>query len=101
MAQVFRDFTKYLRKHDVIALAVGVMIAQSLTGLTNSLVENIIKPMIDPVIDRVAATGNMDKWEFKTGPFHLKLGKFLKHFIEFIIVGIVIVSVSNLAERIF
>lgn len=101
MAQVFRDFSKYLRKHDVIALAVGVMIAQSLNNVTNSLVENIIKPIIDPVINRVSSTGNMDEWELAAGPFHLKIGTFLKNFIEFIIIGVVIVSVSNFAEKIF
>ena len=101
MANIFRDFAKYLKKHDVISLAVGVMIANSLTGLTNSLVNNMIKPVLDPVIQTAASAGNMDKWEFKTGPFHLKLGKFLKDLIEFLIIGMVIVTISNLADRIF
>ncbi len=96
---ILHDFTTYLKKHNVIALAVGVMIATSLSGLTNSLVENIIKPLLDPVINSASTAGNIDKWEIKKGPFHLKIGKFVKQLIDFLIVGLVIVTLSNFASK--
>ena len=94
--KVWSQFTKYLKKHDVLALAIGFMIAKNLTKLTQSAVNNVFNPIIDPILKYIYSLIDLDGMEWNG----IKLGKFTKDFIEFVVLGIIVLTISNLADRI-
>ena len=98
---VFKDFFKYLKKHNIVALAVGFMIAKNISTLTKSAVDNIFNPLLDPIVHRLDKNINLKTWKVDYGPFQLNVGKFLSDSIEFILLAVLIVTMSNVAERLF
>jgi large-conductance mechanosensitive channel len=98
---IFKDFIKYLKKHNVISLAVGFMIANSLTKLTESASDDIITPVFDPFVKTLTKKVDLDKLTLDVYGAKLKFGKFIKNFIKFLILGIVTVSIANMTERLF
>ena len=95
---VFKDFLKFLKKHNIVALAVGFMIAKNITLLTKSAVDNVFNPLLDPVIKQLDDV-DLKSWDLEVGPFDIKVGAFLSDSIEFLLLGILVVVISNAAER--
>lgn len=97
----FKNFFSYLKKKDVIALAIGVMVANTAQTLTKSLVEDIVKPVADPIVKRATGSKDLSTWKVSIGPVNLRIGNFIKNMIEFVIIGLVIVNISNMASKYF
>ena len=80
---MIKEFIEFLKKYNVIALAVAFIIGISLTTLIKSLVDNIIMPIITPFIPGGA-------WQTATasiGPIVLGLGAFAGAVINFLIIA--------------
>lgn len=92
-------FFIFVKKYNVIALAIGFMIAKNLTTLTTSATDNIINPLLDPIIQKVDKNINFKQWELSYGPFNIKIGKFLSDLIEFVFLGITIVTLSKYGKK--
>jgi large conductance mechanosensitive channel protein len=90
---IIKEFINYIKKHNVLALAIGVMIANSVALLTNSLVKDIVTPVLDPVIKMASGNVDLNKLKIEKGPFRIEIGKFIQNLIQFIIVGLVIVTI--------
>jgi len=98
-SDVWFNFVGYLKKHDAISLAIGVLIANSLMGLTNSIVTDLIRPTLDPPMEalkkKLGTENLIIKWWF----IRLDIGNFIEKLIEFFILGLTIVTITQLAEK--
>jgi large conductance mechanosensitive channel protein len=101
MSKLLTNFLQYLKKKDVISLAIGVMLAGSAAKLTSSLVEDLFKPLVDPLINKVTSSGDLASWKLSIGPFHLRIGSLIQNLVEFLIIGIVIVTIGTTANKYF
>lgn len=101
MSQILKNFIAFLKKNDVISLAIGVMVANSASQLTQSLVKDIMKPLADPLVSKVSKNTDLKTWKLKMGPFNVGVGSFFMSVVEFLIVGLVIVTIGTLANKYF
>jgi len=86
-AQGFNEeFMDFLKKYQVIGLAVAFVIGAAATKLVNSTVSDIIMPIIAVIIPG----GNWREAVFQAGPIKFLLGDFLGAIIDFIIIALVI-----------
>lgn len=80
------EFTEFLKKYQVIGLAVAFIIGAAATKLVTATVNDIIMPFIAVIVpggDWRAAVLNL-------GPIKLAVGDFVGNLIDFIIVALVI-----------
>jgi large conductance mechanosensitive channel len=80
------EFMDFLRKYQVIGLAVAFVIGTAATKLVNSTVTDIIMP----IIAVVTPGGNWQKAVFQIGPLTFLVGDYLSAIIDFVIIALVI-----------
>jgi large conductance mechanosensitive channel len=80
------DFMEFLKKYQVIGLAVAVVIGAAATKLVNSTVTDIIMP----IIAVLTPNGNWRESVLQVGPIKFLLGDFIGAIIDFLIIGLVI-----------
>lgn len=83
-------FVDFLKKQNVVGLAVGVIIGGSATKLVASLVENIINPILGLFLQSGKAFSS-----FTIGP--VKVGAFINSLIDFLIIMAVVYFVIQKA----
>lgn len=82
------EFAEFIKKQNVIGLAVGVTVGGATTKLVSSLVENIINPIIGLFVK-----GGAPFSKFMIGP--VKVGAFVNSLIDFMIIMVVVYIVIN------
>lgn len=78
------EFKTFIKRGNVLDLAVGVVIGSSFGSIVTSLVDNILMPVIG------ALTGGKDINEslcFTIGSANIKLGSFIQSIIDFLIIA--------------
>jgi large conductance mechanosensitive channel len=80
------EFMEFLRKYQVIGLAVAVVIGTAATKLVNSTVTDIIMPIVAVVIP----SGSWQTALLKIGPLTFPLGDYISAIIDFVIIALVI-----------
>jgi large conductance mechanosensitive channel len=86
-ARGFNDeFMEFLKKYQVIGLAVAVVIGTAATKLVNSTVTDLIMPLVAVV----TPSGNWKTAVFEIGPLKFLLGDYLSAIIDFMIIALVI-----------
>lgn len=86
-ARGFNDeFMEFLKKYQVIGLAVAVVIGTAATKLVNSTVTDLIMPMVAVV----TPSGNWKTAVLEIGPLKFLLGDYLSAIIDFMIIALVI-----------
>lgn len=105
-----QEFKEFINKGNVVALAIGVIIANEFGKIVNSLVENIIMPPIGKILGNVDFS-NMYLSLSSTVPQGLALtdaqklgpvlayGKFVTVVISFLIIAYVVFWLSKIASR--
>jgi len=98
----FDEFRKFIRRGNVIDLAVGIIIGAAFGKFVNSLVEDIIMPPIGAVIGNVDFSALAIRLTSGEHPAVIKYGSFLQTLITFIIVAfcvfLVVRGVNKLQE---
>ena len=83
----FKDeFMEFLKKYQVIGLAVAVVIGAAATKLVTSTVSDIIMP----IIAVITPNGNWRESVLQIGPIKFLVGDFIGAIIDFAIIGLVI-----------
>ena len=83
----FKDeFMEFLKKYQVIGLAVAVVIGAAATKLVNSTVTDVIMP----IIAVLTPNGNWRESVLQVGPIKFLLGDFIGAIIDFLIIACVI-----------
>lgn len=82
------EFADFIKKQNVMGLAIGVTVGGATTKLVSSLVENIINPIIG-----IFVKGGAPFSAFMWGP--VKIGAFINSMIDFLIIMTVVYIVIN------
>jgi len=80
------EFTEFLRKYQVIGLAVAFIIGAAATKLVTATVNDIIMPIIAVVVPG----GDWRASVLDIGPVQFMVGDFVGNVIDFVIVALVI-----------
>lgn len=105
-----QEFKEFINKGNVVALAIGVIIANEFGKVVNSLVENVIMPPIGKLLGGVdfsnlylSLSSNVPQGlafndAQKLGPI-LGYGKFITVVISFLIIAYVVFWLSKIAGK--
>jgi len=80
------EFMEFLKKYQVIGLAVAFVIGAAATALVTSMVKDIIMPVIDVVIPG----GNWRLAVLQVGPIKFMIGDFTGAVIDFLIIALAV-----------
>lgn len=83
---MFGEFRSFLAKHNVVGLAVAVVIG----GAVGKLVTALVADLVMPIIGAVTPSGNWREAVLAIGPVHLAIGDFIGAFIDFVIIAAVV-----------
>ena len=81
---MLKEFQEFIARGNVVDLAVGVIIGNAFSKITDALVENILTPLLAPL------TGSVDfaKYSVRIGAFGpFGVGNFVNAVIQFLIVA--------------
>jgi large conductance mechanosensitive channel len=81
-----KEFMDFLKKYQVIGLAVAFVIGTAATKLVNSTVSDIIMPIIAVLVPG----GNWREAVLQIGPLKFLLGDYVGAIIDFVIIALVI-----------
>ena len=85
MGSIREDFGKFIRKGDLVQLAVAFVMGAAFTALVNALVQDIFTPLIG-----VAGHFDFSSWKYTINNSTFLQGAFLNALINFIIIALVI-----------
>lgn len=95
MKKFFKEFRDFIKRGNVMDMAVGIIIGGAFTGIVSSLVEDIINPILG-----LFGGMNFDKYQLKlTGEVTLNYGEFLTAVINFLIMALVVFLMVKLMNR--
>jgi len=80
------EFKSFLKQHNVVGLAVAVVIG----GAVGKLVTALVADLIMPIIGTLTPQGNWREAVLQIGSVKLALGDFIGAFIDFVIIATVI-----------
>lgn len=83
---MFKEFKAFLAQHNVVGLAVAVVIG----GAVGKLVTALVADLIMPIIGAVTPSGNWREAVLAIGPIRFGIGDFIGAFIDFVIIAAVI-----------
>jgi large conductance mechanosensitive channel len=95
MAGFVDEFMAFLKKHQVIGLAVAFIMGGAAAKLVTALVTDIIMPIIGALIPG----GDWRKFVLELGPVKLLLGDFGGAIIDFVIIAFVIFMIVKFAVK--
>jgi large conductance mechanosensitive channel len=110
MTKNMQEFKEFINKGNVVALAIGVIVATEFGKVVNSLVENVIMPPIGKILggvdfsnmylslSSVVPQGLAFADAQKLGPI-LGYGKFITTVISFLIVAYVVFWIAKVANK--
>jgi large conductance mechanosensitive channel len=81
-----QEFTEFLKKYQVIGLAVAFIIGAAATKLVTATVTDIIMPVIAVIIPG----GDWRATVINAGPIKFMVGDFIGNVIDFVIIALVI-----------
>ena len=95
MKKIFKEFGDFIKRGNVIDLAVAVIIGGAFSSIVTSLVNDIITPLIGMII------GGMDFSELnvKVGTATLNYGLFIQAVINFLIIAFVLFMIIKAMNK--
>lgn len=96
-----KEFIQFINKHNIVTTAIGVIIADSVRDLIKSIVGDLIKPTMDNGLDKAMEKTGIEDSEYKNGIVHIKIGDFVIHLMEFLMIAFVVVLFTKLINRFF
>ena len=92
---LFEEFKTFIKRGNVIDLAVGVVIGGAFSTIVSSLVNDIIMPLIGIIIGGYDFTS----LSIKVGDSVIKYGSFLQNIINFLIIAFCIFMVVKIMNK--
>jgi large conductance mechanosensitive channel len=83
---MLKDFIEFLKKFNVISLAVAFVMGGASTTLVNAFVKDIFMPIISPLL----SSGTWQSATLNIGPIAIAYGAFIAEFLNFIILAWVV-----------
>jgi len=88
---MLKEFAKFLREFNVIALAVGFVMGTASTTLVGSLVKDVLMPIAAPFM-------GAESWReaiWNIGPVHIAIGSFAAELFNFLILAFIIFFIAK------
>ena len=88
---MFKEFAKFLKEFNVVALAVGFVMGTASTALVGSLVKDVLMPIAAPLLG--AETWREAVWNI--GPVNIAIGSFSAELFNFLILALIIFIIAK------
>lgn len=98
MKKLFKEFGDFIKRGNVIDLAVAVVVGGAFSSIVNSLVNDVIMPVIGMITGGI----NISELKATVGSAELLYGAFLQAIINFLIIAFVlfmIIKIMNTASE--
>lgn len=86
-----------LKYRSTFTIALGTMVSAMMLDILKGFTEDLVMPTVNPAIDNINKKLNLNDFEIHYGPFHFYLGKFIKRFVQFLVM---LILISYFAERV-
>lgn len=90
-----KEFGEFLKKYQVLGLAVAFIMGAAATKLVTSIVTDLIMP----IVGIIAPSGDWRSAVLQLGPAKFMIGDFIGNLIDFVIVAIVIFLIVKFIMR--
>lgn len=97
MKNLINEFKEFIKRGNVIDLAVAVVIGGAFSSIVNSLVNDLIMPLIGVIIGGINFTG----LTLRVGTAVIRYGAFLQNVINFLIIAFAIFMLVKLINKFF
>ena len=97
MKNLINEFKEFIKRGNVIDLAVAVVIGGAFSSIVNSLVNDLIMPVIGVIIGGINFTG----LTLSVGSAVIRYGAFLQSVINFLIIAFAIFMLVKLINKFF
>lgn len=97
MKELIKEFKEFIKRGNVIDLAVAVVIGGAFSSIVNSLVNDLIMPVIGVIIGGI----NFKGLTLTVGKATIYYGSFLQNVINFLIIAIAIFVLVKLINKFF
>lgn len=97
MKKLINEFKEFIKRGNVVDLAVAVVIGGAFSSIVNSLVNDLIMPLIGVIIGGVNFTG----LTLRVGNAVIFYGNFIQNVINFLIFAFAIFMMVKLINRFF
>lgn len=97
MKKLINEFKEFIKRGNVVDLAVAVVIGGAFSSIVNSLVNDLIMPLIGVIIGGVNFTG----LTLRVGNAVIYYGNFLQNVINFLIIAFAIFMMVKLINNFF
>lgn len=97
MKNLIIEFKEFIKRGNVIDLAVAVVIGGAFSSIVNSLVNDLIMPLIGVIIGGINFTG----LTLSVGSATIRYGAFLQNVINFLIIAFAIFMLVKLINKFF
>ena len=95
MKKLMNEFSDFLKKYQVLGLAVAFIIGAASTKMISSLVNDIIMPVISVIIP--GGDWRLATWE--VGPVKFLIGNFVGALIDFLIIALVVFMIVKIIMK--
>lgn len=97
MKNLINEFKEFIKRGNVIDLAIAVVIGGAFSSIVNSLVNDLIMPVIGVIIGGINFTG----LTLRVGTAVIRYGAFLQNVINFLIIAFAIFMLVKLINKFF
>ena len=97
MKNLINEFKEFIKRGNVIDLAVAVVIGGAFSSIVNSLVNDLIMPVIGVIVGGINFTG----LTLRVGTAVIRYGSFLQNVINFLIIAFAIFMLVKLINKFF
>lgn len=97
MKKFLHEFMEFIKRGNVVDLAVAVVIGGAFSSIVNSLVNDLIMPLIGIIIGGIDFTN----LTLTLGDATIFYGKFLQNIVNFLIIAFAIFLVVKLMNKVF
>ena len=92
---MLRDFLTFIKRGNVLDLAVAVIVGGAFGGIVSSLVEDIIMPVIGVILQGIDFTG----LSLTFGEARLAYGNFVQAVVNFLVIAFVVYLMIRLPKK--
>lgn len=97
MKNILKEFKEFIKRGNVVDLAVAVVMGQAFSAIINSIVNDIIMPLIGILIGGI----NFTNISVTLGNATIRYGNFIQNIINFLIIAACIFLVVRIMNKFF
>ena len=87
MKENAKGFIEFIKKQNVMTLAIGFMLGSAVSKVVSSIVVDIINPILGIIL---GSTNGLQNFAIKIGTNQIMIGKFIANLVDFIIIALIV-----------